>query len=350
MRRKRKSKHIGRTVIILLLALVLLFICLYFGIKNFNKALDPENKVYFSITIPAGSSTTKIGTILQENELISSGLVFKLKSKFNKLDGKFQAGEYELSPSMTMEEIMTELQSAKSTQIRITIPEGWTMSQLAEYFVNKGIAKNTAEFFTACEDEYDYSFLPKTGCKVKDISAKANRLEGFLYPETYFVDVNANLHQIIDTLLSQFQKNFTDDLIKKIPNGYSIKDIITLASLIEEECGDDADRAKISGVFWNRLNKPMRLQSDVTIWYTTDTWPKDHAHYATEYNTYYIDGLPAGPICSPSIKSIKAALSPEKHNYYYFVLIGDGSGLCNFATTYEEHQKNVEIWKKNSNN
>ena len=348
--KKRKS---GRTVLSILFVLIIIFgVCavfVYSGIKNYNNAADPTDNTIIEIDIEPGSGTTRIGRVLEEAGLIKSANIFKFKTKFNGLDGKYQAGHYSLTPSMTMDQIMELLQLGKLEEISFTIPEGYTLTQVGEKLVADGIVGSFEEFTAALEKDYDYSFLPKTGYAVGKLSAKANRLEGYLYPETYRVNTGADATVVVNTMLSYFKSHVYDKMQSKIPSGYTMHDIVTLASMIEEECGADKDRKTISGVFWNRLHDGMRLQSDVTIHYVigNDKFDKD---LDSPFNTYKVDGLPAGPICSPSLKSIEAAVEPESHNYYYFVLKGDGTGECNFAETYEEHLVNVATYDSNPYN
>lgn len=345
---KKKKKNTGRTVLRILLALVLIgagcAACLYFGIKNYNKAVDLNATEEIDLVVENGSSTYKIAHQLEDAGLIANADIFRFKSRFNKLDSKFQAGYYKLKKSMTMDEIMTELQTGRKKEVSFTIPEGLTISEIALKLKTDGMISSLDEFYDALNDYYPYSFIPEKGYAVGNLSANQNRLEGYLYPETYNIQEGATAHDIIDTMLAHFDELITDEINTSIPSGYKLHDIVILASIIEEECGADSDRAKISGVFWNRLNLPMRLQSDVTINYALG-----ENYFSTDFdspfNTYLVDGLPVGPICSPTIKSIKAALNPESHDYYYFVLKGDGSGECNFATTWDEHQYNVWIWE-----
>ncbi len=350
---KKKKRSAGRTVGSILLALLLIGILTavgaYSGIKHYNNAYKPESNEIIEMDIESGSGTTKIGNVLEQNGIIRSAKIFKYKTKLNGLDGKYQAGHYSLSPSMTMEQIMELLQFGRLKETSFTIPEGYTITQVADKLLSDGIITSKDEFMRALEDDYDYSFLPPNGYEIKDtngrtkISAKANRLEGYLYPETYRVNTGADAHTVINTMLSYFKSHVYDPLRSQIPSGYTMHDMVILASMIEEECGAEKDRKTIAGVFWNRLNLPMRLQSDVTIHYImgNDRFDKN---LDSPYNTYLVDGLPAGPICSPSFNSIEAAIKPEQHNYYYFVLKGDRSGECNFAVTYEEHLINVKIY------
>ena len=292
---EKKKKNTGRTVLKVLLALVLIGTALiaagYFGIKNYDNPYDRSSTELIEVDIEKGSGTTAIA-----NQL-----------------------------------------------------EGMNLSQIAEKLAKDGMVASEEEFIKALDDDYDYAFLPKNGYAVRNISAKGNRLEGYLYPETYRIAKGADAHTIINTMLSYFKNNVYDKLNSQVPSGYTMHDIVTLASLIEEECGAEKDRKTIAGVFWNRLNLPMRLQSDVTIHYILGNDRFD-IELDSPYNTYKVDGLPAGPICSPGYNSLYAAIHPEYHNYYYFVLKGDRTGECNFAETYAEHLVNVNIYNSSPYN
>lgn len=348
--RYNKKKNTGRTVLIALLALVLVagiaILVIYNNIKNYDKAFNPNSDELVDFEVPSGASTTRIAKLLKESGLIENENIFRFKSKFNKLDGKFQAGQYLLSPSMSMNEIMKQLQNGKRETVMFTVPEGLTLKEVAQTLAKQGIVTE-ADFFAACEDDYSYDFLPANGTKVGSLSAKANRLEGYLYPETYSVYKDASAHDVIDRMLSQFKKIVETKLEGTVPSSYTLNDMVILASIIEKECGSDSERNTISGVFWNRLNKGMMLQSDVTIIYALPEGKAFSTSYDSPYNTYIVKGLPVGPICSPSLKSINAALNPESHKYFYFVLKGDKTGTCFFASTYEEHLKNVAQYRAN---
>lgn len=343
---KENNKNTGRTVFIILLALVLIgagcAAYLYFSVKNYNKAFDPTSVEKQTIEIEPGSGTTKIAYQLENAGIIKNAQVFKYKTKFVGLDGKYQAGVYELSPSMTMEEIMQEIQSGRKPQISFTIPEGMTILEIANKLTEDGIISSQDEFLKALEDDYDYDFLPENGHPVMNISAKGNRLEGYLYPETYSVDEGSSAHVIIDRMLKEFKDVVIPATEGKIPDGYDLHQIITLASIVEKECGVDEERSTIAGVFWNRIHIDMLFESNATIEYELGYFDRYHD---SVYNTYMYPGLPGGPISTPCLKTIKATLEPEQHDYLWFCLKGDGTHTSNFASTYEDHLINVEIWK-----
>ena len=357
-RKKKKSK--GPAVLIVLLVLLLICVGAYiYGQKrldyyeNFNEALDPESDIVVEFTVPKGAGTQKIATMLQDDGIIADAMTFRMKSKLCEYDGTYQAGKFKLSPSMTMEEIMQKLQKAVAETKRFTIPEGYNLKQIGEKLAEIGYVSSPEEFYEACEGEYMFSFLDGVTEQYPDptgtVSARANRLEGFLYPSTYEIYEDASARDIVTTMLKQFDKVFTpiyeehknDAVITD--NKLSVQDIVTIASLIERETKVDEDKALVSSVIYNRLKKGMKLQLDCTIQYALGE-VKERVLYSdleidSPYNTYKIDGIPVGPIAVPGESSLLAAMTPESTKYIYYVLKPDGSGAHNFAETDAQFQK-----------
>ena len=366
------KKHTGRTVLIVLLALVL--ICggvgyyFYDHYKNFNEAFIPDNDATVKFSIAPGSSTGAIANKLEEYGLIESSGTFRLKARIMGLDSKFQAGEYLLSPSMTMEEIMEEIQHGKRETIRLTIQEGLTLAQVGKKLVSAGILSDVSVFYKALEDDYNYWFLEGITGEYADptgaISAKGNRLEGFLYPETYDVYKDATAHDIINKMLAQFAKVVPQNakeklsaLNSKLGTKYTLQNIITVASIIEKETySAKDDGAGVASVIYNRLAKKMNIQSDVTVIYALSLDREGgrvlksdlEASYSSPYSTYgkEFKGLPAGAICSPTADSIQAALSPITSDYLYFCVAADGSNRLLFTADYNQHLKNAKAWQE----
>ncbi|NLP29677.1 MAG: endolytic transglycosylase MltG [Clostridiales bacterium] len=337
MARKRKRK---RLIFKILVAFIIVIIVGSIGFMSYmekgSKPFDPNDETIIAITIPSGTSTQRIGDILESHGVIANSRFFKLKAKLDKLDGRFKAGDYYLSPSMDMDEIMQIIQTGTENTLRFTIPEGYDIKRTADVLQSNGLI-NTEEFLKVVKDgDFDYWFLT-------DTPKGPNRLEGYLYPETYEVFATATERDIIDKMLSQFNKLFTEDHYERANElGMSINEVITLASIIEREAVVPEDRPIISGVFHNRLKIGMKLQSCATVQYilgeqktilTTEDTQID-----SPYNTYIIEGLPPHPICSPRIESINAALWPTETDYLYFLAKGDGSHV--FSKTYEEHLRN----------
>ena len=312
--------------IIILIAASIFFLYMEKG----GKPVDPNSTEWISVTIPTGTGTGGIADLLADADLIGDTGVFKLKSKTKGYNGKYKAGEYTLSPSMSMEEIMGILISGKAATFRFTIPEGYDIRRTTEKLAAEGLID--PEIFAAEIErgQFDYEFVEKA-------PAGPDRLEGYLFPETYDIFTTANEHDIIDKMLYQFNKVFTEESYARAEElGMTVNEVITLASIIEREARVPADRPVIASVFYNRLAIGMPLQSCATVQYilgeqkpvlsTADT------QIESPYNTYLISGLPPGPIASPGADSIHAALYPEDTNYLYFLAKGDGSHA--FSETY----------------
>ena len=358
-REKKKKGGFGIVILLLLIVFALIYIIaskVYTDYKNYNAVMDPQNEAHIDVTIPPGSTTTGIAEILFENGIIPDVKKFKLKSRLNGLDGTFQAGDYQFSPSMSTNEIMELLQNGRKAEVSFTIPEGYTVKDTAEKLVEEGMIDSAEEFYEACEEDWDGEFWFLKGIDVPGdpsgtVSAKANRLEGFLYPETYRVPVGATAHDIVERMLNQFDSVFTPIWEEAggtqggTVNGLTVQEMASLASLVERESKAATDRDKIASVIYNRLNIGMKLQIDATVLYALGEW-KDRVLYSdlevdSPYNTYRYEGLPVGPIASSGKASLEAAVNPATTNYIYYVLKGDGSGEHNFAedaATFEKYK------------
>ncbi|MBR0210207.1 MAG: endolytic transglycosylase MltG [Firmicutes bacterium] len=359
-REKKKKGGAGFIILLLLVVFALIYIIaskVYSDYKNYDVALDPSDTASVAVTIPSGSTTTSIAQILYDNGIIPDVKKFKMKSRLNGLDGTFQAGDYQFSPSMTTSEIMELLQSGRKAEVSFTIPEGYTVKDTAEKLAEEGLIASPEEFYAACEEDWESVFWFLNGVTNEAdpsgaVSAKANRLEGFLYPETYRVPVGAAAHDIVERMLSQFDTVFTPLWQEAggtdggTVNGLTVHEMVTLASLVERESKAATDRDKIASVIYNRLDMGMKLQIDATVLYALGEW-KDRVYYSdlevdSPYNTYAYAGLPVGPICSSGAASIEGALYPASTEYIYYVLKGDGSGEHNFAedaATFEQYKQ-----------
>ena len=331
---------------IVLAFLVIVTIVLAFIALNFLSVFKPVSSDTNAVTveIPKGSSTTYIAITLKEKNLIKNAYAFKVLSKIKKYDGKYKAGLYSLSPSMTPENMMKIIAGGKSDVVKLTVPEGLTLSQIADKLNALGICSQQ-EFFNEIENgKFDYKF-------VKGLPDGQNRLEGFLYPETYFVYKNASAHDCIDKMLAQFDSLFTDDYYKKAKEmNLSVLEVVTVASLIERETSAASEGGKVASVIYNRLSVGQPLGIDATIQYALPAH-KDRLNYEdlkvdSPYNTYKNKGLPPGPICSPGIAAINAALNPEDTDYFYYVLSPNNDGTHNFSNSYTEFLVNKKKYKE----
>jgi UPF0755 protein len=277
------------------------------------------------INIPSGSNAKEIVHILEKNEIIrKNNYLFIILIKLSKLEDKLKFGEYNLSPSLNMLQILNKLARGEIVVYKITIPEGYTSIQIAELLDKKEIVEKE-------------SFL-------KLVKYGEKSWEGYLFPDTYEVPKKFGAENMFKLMLSNFERVAVDNkLINKAEQtGFTMDEIITLASIIEKEAKFAEEKRQISSVFHNRLKSGMKLQSCATIQYILGK-PKEKLEESdleieSPYNTYLYKGLPPGPICNPGIDSIVAALEPANEDYLFFVLGDNGRHI--FSKTYEEHLKN----------
>lgn len=348
-KKKRRSVFFLAVVIILLASFLIGGSVSYrYVMDNYNKQKEekeikiPESEAV-EFFVPMGSSTTDIAALLKEEGFIKYDKLFRLLSKINGYDGKYQSGTHKLSKSLSYDDIMRVLTQKPESKL-VTIPEGKTIFQIADILYGNKLIKSKEQFIKIANTEtFDYEFL-------KGLPERDNKLEGYLFPDTYRIDMNATEQEIINMMLRNFNNKFKEEYKERISEleGMTLDKIVILASIIEREAKTSQDRDIISGVFYNRLNskdKTLRkLQSCATIQYillkTTGSVKERlfDADLAIEdkYNTYLYEGLPPGPICCPGEESIKAALFPEKTDYLYFVAKNDGTHV--FSKTFSEHQ------------
>lgn len=301
---------------------------------------EPGSDRTVEVEIPMGSSPMKIAQILEEQGIIKNSKLFYYYVRFKDETG-FQAGTYELSPGHTLTELIATLKEGGAGEtVRFTIPEGLTVEETARRLEEQGIVD--AERFLQMVNEGDFSDFAFINEIPEDVPGRKYRLEGFLYPETYEVFKGASEEEVIRKMLSQFEKVFQEEWFQTMEElGFSLYEAITLASIIEREAVLEEERKIISGVFHNRLKAKWRLESCATVLYVLGI-PKERLTLAdleveSPFNTYMNDGLPPAPIASPRAASIEAALYPEEHDYFFFVVRNDGSKGHYFSRTYEEH-------------
>lgn len=320
----------------------------YLYIKSALKPVDTDSKKEVKVEVPIGSSTTSIGNLLEEKGVIKNASVFKYYVKFNNISG-FQAGTYTFSPSMSLKEISQNLQTgilAQKAVFKITIPEGYSLDQIAEV-ISKQIGKTKKEIKKELDKEETIKYFVGKYPEVLTDDAMGSRvkhpLEGYLYPATYsYYEEDPSLEAIIDPMIQKTQDvlaKYSDKIDEKDIN---IHELLTMASLIEKEATEKADRHLISSVFYNRLKEDMPLQTDPTVLYALGkhkerTMYKD-LEVESPYNTYKVKGLPPGPISNAGETSIEAALNPAESKYLYF-LAEHGTGEVHYAKTLQEHNE-----------
>ncbi len=310
-----------------------------------NEPVDLSDTTEIHVTIPSGASTTKISNILEEQGLIKNATMFKILSKELSTDGKMQAGEYILSKSMSSEDIIDKFVEGDVyiETFKFTIPEGYETRHIVEKLTADNLISEDVFRSLLASDTFDYRFL-------KDIDPATN-LEGFLFPETYEMKVGADEKAVINKMLSQFDFIFKDAYYTRAEElNMSINEVVTLASVIEREAQLDDERALVSGVFHNRINKGWKLQSCATVQYILgerkEILSYDDIAIESPFNTYINAGLPPSPIASPGEKSIVAALYPEETEFMFFVASGDNNGSHIFSKTLKEHEKAIKSRKK----
>ncbi|MFV2082576.1 MAG: endolytic transglycosylase MltG, partial [bacterium] len=328
-RRERKEK---------LLPAIVLFSLFIAGIGAFRLFIfwiTPAGKTDNDIVvqIPPGSSFVKAAQLLNDAEVIRSVRLFVLMGKIRGLSGSIQAGELSFRVDMTPKEVLDVLSRGKAFLYSITVPEGYTVKQIGKLLQEKELADYDRIIALSEDTEF-----------VRSLDVPADRLEGFLFPDTYAWPRGTPEEQILRRMVEHYKKIFTPDLrIRANAMGMTELDVVILASIVERETGSPDERGLVSAVFHNRLRKKYRLQSDPTVIYGLDDFDgdlkKSHLRKDTPYNTYTRLGLPIGPIANPGAESIRAALYPEKVPYLYFVSRGDGTHV--FSNTLVEHNKAV---------
>jgi len=329
--------------------LVLILLCILGGVllsylQIFSSG--PEGRKVI-ISIEDGSTTSDIAELLARKGLVKSSTVFRLVARYTNSGDKLQAGDYTLNTGMSMLEIIGALQKSKGEARFFTIPEGYTLRQIAVVVEEKGISTKE-EFLKLTEKgvpeeiDFKYSHL-----------LEGRKLEGFLFPDTYAFSEDTTSLDVVKVMLKRFQEVVPEDFAEKAAShGLSPYKVIILASMIEREAKVKEERPLISAVYYNRMKKDMLLQCDATIQYLFEK-PKELLTYDdleidSPYNTYLHRGLPPTPIASPGLSSIKAALEPASVNYLYYVVKGT-DGAHKFSETYEEHQQAVEEYSRQIN-
>ena len=345
----KKKKNNKNTIVCLIICLFLLVLILISGKVFYErgvKPVSPENPKEVCLEIPMGSSTSKVSDILEDNGLIKSKFLFKYTVKKEGLDGKLKAGEYNLNTGMDVEEIVRNISKGgkKTNIVTITIPEGYELKQICKKLSENGLI-DEERFMTLtkdaknCADKYDF---------LKEVH-EGSSLEGYLFPSTYDVESGSSEEVIIEKMLDTYEEVYKSTIEDRIENtGLSLNELMALASIIEREGKVDEERPLIASVFYNRLEKGMHLESCATIQYALgerkDKLTYDDLKIESDYNTYKHKGLPPGPIASPGLKSIEAAVSPANVDYLFFVSNGDGTHT--FTTNFKDH---LDAKNKNNN-
>ncbi len=297
-----------------------------------------------TILIKKGMSLQKVAALLQEERIIRSKKFFLILATFLGKN-KIKAGEYEFPPSLFPWKVLSILDKGQVKKNMVTIPEGYTLFQIANLLESLNIVEKESFLNKATSLE----FIESLGFSLANEMKKKPTLEGYLFPDTYHFFKEMEPEEVIQMMVRQFQKIYNAEMLDRTHQlGMTQREIVILASIIEKETSLPEEKPLISAVLHNRLKRRMPLQSDPTVIYGLKEFngnlKKVHLETPTPYNTYLIPGLPPTPICNPGKDSLMAALYPASVSYLYFVSKNDGSH--HFSSDLEDHRKAVGKYQK----
>ncbi|WP_447972637.1 endolytic transglycosylase MltG [Nitrospira sp. Kam-Ns4a] len=291
-----------------------------------------------TVDVPDGATFRDVAALLEREGLLASRWPFLLLGKLQGADRRVVAGEYVLHPGMTPREILSALVEGRVALRTVTIPEGYTVAQIADLLSQTGVT-DPGDFLTVVRDQ---GFI-------RTLGIEAPSLEGYLFPNTYRFARRTDSKEVAAALVEGLRRAFTAEWRDRASDiGLSVHQVLTLASVIEKETNAEGEYELVSAVFHNRLRRGIPLQSDPTVIYALGAFDGDlkkrDLSVASPYNTYRVAGLPPGPIANPGAKAIRAALYPAPVPYLYFVSRNDGTHV--FSTTLAEHNRAVEKYQR----
>jgi len=292
------------------------------------------------VDLPPGTSVAAIGSRLAEAGAVPDALTFRLAARVSGAERRLQAGEYRFTDPATPFQVVERLAAGDVFRRSVTFPEGLTIREMAALYERSGLG-TAAEFERAAT----------TGQRAQAFDPEASTLEGYLFPNTYALTRRADGGGLVDLMIDGFLRAFDERLRERAAaSGLSVREAVTLASLVEKETAQADERPIVAAVYRNRLRRGMLLQCDPTLVYAlmrAGRWngnlTRDHKQFDSPYNTYRYAGLPPGPIASPGRAALEAAVTPADVPYLYFVSRNDGSHV--FAATLSEHNRNVARWQ-----
>ena len=296
------------------------------------------------VDIRPGASSQQIGQLLAQHGVIGSPLVFRWYLFLTHQGTDLQAGRYQFVTGMTLAQVVSELKqgAVQFNTVVVTIPEGFTVTQIAQTLAQQHVCKVQAFMRVVRNGRFSYWFIPPSSHD----KAVRDRLEGYLFPDTYDFTIGESPHQVVNTMLGEMNSILTPGRVAAMKrDGLTVRQLLTVASMIEREAKLARERPLIASVIYNRLHHkpPMKLRIDATVEYAvgfqSNLTSQDLA-VSSPYNTYVHDGLPPGPIANPGLASIDAALHPAHTDYYYYVAKGNGTGASYFAATYQQQLAN----------
>lgn len=330
-------KKISIGILIAVLAAAVGAAGFYLHLLKYAKQPADPNGAEIVMEIKAGEGFKSIAQRLQTAGVIRGSFKFSLLARLKGIDKRIKAGEYLFSAGFSPAKILEMMVSGKVILHKMTVPEGLTLQQIAGLAAESGLVK-AKDFLAAARDAE----------RVRTEGIAADTFEGYLFPDTYYFPRGTTAVQMVETMVRRFRSVFTPAWEKRARElGFSVHQIVTLASIIEKETGLPAERPLISAVFHNRLKKGMRLESDPTVIYGVKDFDgnitRKQLAADTAYNTYRIRGLPPGPIANPGERSLEAALYPADSPYLYFVSKNDNSHA--FSTNAADHYRAVRKYQ-----
>lgn len=330
-------KKLSFIITIACVLFISILIWAYLDILNYVDIPVSTERIDHIVVVNPGQKFHSLAEGLHEKGIIKNPDKFMLFARIKGYDKNIKAGEYILSPSMTPKDILETIVAGKIHLRKLTIPEGYSLRQIARTVAEEGFAAE-AEFLDSATNP---SLASSHGIEAKTF-------EGYLYPETYYFPKDTTTENIISAMVKRFWVVFKPEWKEQAKTiGFSIHQVITLASIIEKETGAAFERPLISSVFHNRLKRKMRLESDPTVIYGINDFggnlTRKHLSEPTPYNTYKIKGLPPGPIANTGVKSIEAALYPADTKFLYFVSKKDGTH--HFSTNIKDHNEAVRKYQ-----
>ncbi|HXT31427.1 MAG TPA: endolytic transglycosylase MltG [Vicinamibacterales bacterium] len=328
---------------LLLFVILLLVVCaagatwFYLGVNRPYKGYAESEQF---VEIPPGSGTAAIARRLTDAGVVTDVNTFRLALWVTGQGRRLQAGEYRFDHPLSARQVAEKIGRGEVYVHPITFREGLTIKQMAELYESRGFGPAK-----------DFVEAAKNVALVQAIDPAAKDLEGYLFPDTYALPRRATADQLVARMVASFTKALTPDLIEKATaNGQSVRQLVTLASIVEKETGKAEERPMVAAVYANRLKIGMGLQCDPTVIYALEragrfngNLTREDLQFDSPYNTYRYAGLPPGPIAAPGRASLEAAADPASVPYLYFVSRNDGSHA--FASTLDEHNRNVQQYQ-----
>ncbi|MBR2757757.1 MAG: endolytic transglycosylase MltG [Exiguobacterium sp.] len=359
---KRVRNRIVRRITVVILAIFLLVIATgsalaYVFVKRSVEPIDPTSTETVEVEVPLGAGSGYIGELLEENGLVRSSTIFRFYTRF-KNESSFQAGTYTLSPSQSIDELIETLQTGKVIvvpDIKLVIPEGFTIDQVIARLAKVAEIPKEEISEQLSDREYIQSLVNEHEMLTEEVLQEGiyHPLEGYLFPATYEFNKGVTLNEIIDEMLLPTESMYQEYKERLADSGRTFHETLALASVVEKEAVSTEDRKEIAGVFENRLNDGMKLQSDPTVWYGTGETSIFTSFADLEndslYNTYRYEGIPIGPIAAVSRDAFEAVLNPNDTENIYFYARPPREGFPNgevlFEVDYEDHQQNVNKYR-----